>query len=215
MKHRAILVVFLLVLVFSANGQNPERAVSRNVLSSAAFPKIKVRVNGNFKYVGKFGFVIPKMANGQRYVFVDADKNKRVKRLFIFQFEEILKESSEIYRYSFANARKIGSHLFRHNTFAYGNREARRENPHGEGVLTEDFLVKMGYTVEDELMASRFLTVPDAEKKHEMIMFYIENVGETNHLLSDLYHNDERTEIWERIAASLTARSELAFTISD
>ena len=107
----------------------------------------------------------------------------------------------------------FGSHKFRQNTYAYSNTESRRENPENEGVLTFDFLQKKGYSLEDELMMSRFLTVPDEAKKNELILFYIENASETKHKLSEFYKDDEATEIWKNISKGLTERSLKAFKI--
>ena len=47
------------------------------------------------------------------------------------------------------------------------------------GVLMAVFLRERGYRLEDELMLSRFATVAGPDKKHELILFYIENVATT------------------------------------
>lgn len=209
-----ICVIILSALAVSASGQKDGRYVEKNVLVSDKLPKIKIIIDKDFKYVGKFDFKIREVAAGERFVFVDAD-NKKVERLFIAQFEGFLPGVDDFYRYNFDNAQMFGAHKFRQNTFAYSNAEARRENPAGEGVLTFDFLQKKGFSVEDELMLSRFLTVPDAEKKHELILFYIENVSETKHKLSEFYKDDEATEIWKNISKDLTRRSLKAFEIQN
>lgn len=210
------LLICLIVLVFvnSIFAQNAERRIEKNILISDKLPKVKIVVDKKFKYVGSFAFKIRDVAAGERYVFVDA-KNGKVKRMFIAQFEGFLPGVDDFYRYNFDNAQMFGSHKFRQNTFAYSNREARRENPAGEGVLTFDFLKQKGFSVEDELMLSRFLTVPDAEKKHELILFYIENVSESKHKLSEFYKDDEATEIWKNISKDLTQRSLKAFEIQN
>ena len=208
-----ILVSVLALLTLSSFGQKIERTVKGKTLASNQYPDIKIELDGDFKYVGKFDFTIRDIAKGERYVFVEAGKKKKIKRMFIAQFEEILPESPEFYRYNFETARKFGSHKFRQNTFAYSNKESRKENPQGEGVLTEDFLRQKGYELEDELMMSRFVTVPDAEKKRELILFYIENVSPTKHRVTDFYSGDNETEIWREISKALTERSLKAFQI--
>lgn len=207
-------LVTLLVSVNSVCARNDERRVVNNLLISDKLPKIKIAVDKKFKYAGRFDFKIRDVAAGERHVFVDA-KNGRVKRMFIAQFEGFLPGVDDFYRYSFDNAQLFGAHKFRHNTFAYSSKESRRENPENEGVLTVDFLQKKGYSVEDELMASRFLTVPDEEKKHELILFYIENVSAANHALSEFYKDDEPTEVWKNISKDLTRRSLKAFEIRE
>jgi hypothetical protein len=65
----------------------------------------------------------------------------------------------------------------------------------------------------DELMMSRFVTVPDEAKKHELILFYIENVSSTKHKLNEFYKGNDETEIWRQISQELTSRSLKAFKI--
>ena len=211
--------LFLLISsgsIYSSNkGLNRDdlRSVKSNILTSSQFPNMQVRVDKAFRYVGKFNFTIEGIARGERYVFMDA-KGRHVKRLFILQFEEIIPESTETYNYSFENALDLNGHKFRQNAYAHSNKEARRNNPKNEGPLTEAFLKKKGYVLEDEYMMSRFVNVPDAERKHELILFYIENLSPTGHRLTELYRGgDEETPIWKEISKALTKRSFENFSI--
>jgi hypothetical protein len=70
-----------------------------------------------------------------------------------------------------------------------------------------------GYKLDDELMSSRFLTVPDAEKKNELILFYMENVSGTKRKLADFYIGDDETAIWKQTAGGLKERAMAAFSI--
>jgi hypothetical protein len=214
MLKAAKILLFAALLIFSATvvfGQ--KRSVVGKTLISDALPKIKVKLKGDFRYVGKFDFRIRDVAAGERYVFVEADRNKRIRRLFIAQFEGFLPGVAQTYNYRFDDALKFGAHKFRQNTYAYSNEESERENPQNEGALTAKFLREKGYKFEDEFMMSRFVTVPDAERRHELILFYIENVGPTGRRVSDFYRGDDETEIWREISAGLTERSLKAFEI--
>lgn len=201
----------LLTLAVSSFGQ-VIRKIENNALISSDLPKIVVRIDKKFKYVGKVDFRIRDVAVGERYVFVDA-RGKNVQRLFMAQFEHILPESTEIYRYSFDKALDFDGHKFRQNTYAFSNLSAVTENPTGEAALTQTFLKEKGFRLEDELMMSRFITVPDPEKKHELILFYIENITPTKQRLADFYTGDEETEVWRRISQDLTKRSLGAFKV--
>jgi hypothetical protein len=206
-----LLVTILILSGGSVFGQ--KREVRGKAIISDALPKIKVKLHGNFKYIGKFDFRIRDIAAGQRYVFAEVDKKKRVQRLFIAQFEGFLPGVSETYNYRFDNALNFGTHKFRHNTYAFSNQENERENPENEGALTSKFLREKGYTFEDEFMMSRFVTVPDAERKHELILFYMENVSKTGHRLSEFYNGEEETEIWKTISKGLKERSLQSFKV--
>lgn len=202
----------ILIIVSFSQGQTIGRRVENNTLISDDLPAIKITVNKDFKYIGRFDFKIRDVATGERLVFVDA-AGKKVRRLFIAQFEGFLPNIDDFYRYNFDNAELFGTHKFRQNTYAYSNLQAREENPEGESSLTYDFLLDKGYEVEDQVMMSRFLTVPDEKKKHELILFYLENVSDSNHKLAEFYKDDNSTAIWQEISKALTERSLKSFVI--
>lgn len=85
------------------------RYVQGNILISKKLPRIKIRVDEEFSYVGNFDFEIiassdeyPKeligkpVASGERSVFA-ANRDSLVDKLFIVQFEGFLTENDFIY----------------------------------------------------------------------------------------------------------------------
>ncbi len=190
----------------------PARRVIDRKLVSDALPSLRIQLKQPFHYIGSFSFQIEDMAAGERFVFLETE-GKNVRRMFVAQFESILPRSSEIYRYNFENAMKMGQHSFRHNTFAFSVAEARKEAPGKEADLTARFLEQKGFIADDEWMASRFLTLGDESRKHEMILFYMEPVASSGYHLSDFYKGEEETDVWKKLSAELRARSLEAFTI--
>jgi hypothetical protein len=83
------------VLAKTAGGDSPQRFVRDRVLVSNRLPAIRVKLSRAFRYIGKFDFTIPDVAKGERYIFV-ATQGRKIKRLFIAQFEAILPESTVI-----------------------------------------------------------------------------------------------------------------------
>ena len=209
---RATLFVCLFVLIASFLRADDLRKVDGNVLISNSSPKLRIQVSKEFRYLGSFPFRIQDMAAGYRFIFVDGDRN-HVRRLFIVQFETILPESTEIYRYSFDNALLMEGLPFRHNLFAFSVRQNIKQNPHAEVAVTQDFLDKKNYKISDEWMASRFLTLGDDSRKSEMILFYMEPVSSTGYRLTHFYQGDEPTQVWEKISKDLDVRSRSAFQI--
>lgn len=194
---------------------SPENVwVDGQIIHSKKLPPINIGVANEFKYIGKFAFEIDSLATGERFVFADADQ-KNVRRLIIFQFEQFLPTTDEIYRYSFDNALVLGNHKFKQNTFAYSNAAALRNSPNREGALTATFLTGKGFSVEDEFMLSRYVTLGNADRKSELIIFYIENASTSGHSISEFYDGDDETEIWQTISAGLNQRALASFTVSE
>ncbi len=217
MRTKCILTTLLVFVILSSqkgssNKVELERYIKGQNLISKKLPKIKITLDESFAYQGKFDFKISDIAKGERYIFVDSD-NYKVKRMFMAQFEGFLASNDEFYRYRFANATKIGNHKFRQNTYAYSNSESIAMNPEGEAALTFKLLTDKGFTIEDEMMMSRFVTVAGEERKHELILFYVENVSESGHKLIEFYEDDTETQIWQDISKHLTERSLQNFEI--
>jgi hypothetical protein len=215
----AVAFVFLCILTLPLSGPSVEkrhgpheRRVEKNIIISAEYPKIRIRIAETFCFVGSHPIRIRDIAEGERFVFAETD-GKQIRRLFIAQFEEFLPTSDEIYRYSFDTARTLGGHRFRHNTFAFSMAENEKENPGAESAATAAFLRSKGYVFEDELIVSRFLTLGGPDRKHELILFYCENASTTGRALKDFYAGDDATEVFAAIAPGLEARSLEAFAI--
>lgn len=205
-------LILLGTSILTADAQS--RKVDGRVLTSDSLPRIQVTVHRDFDYVGKFDFVLKGIAKGERYVFVDADQTKKIRRLFIAQFEGFLPDQPHTYNYNFDDAALMAGQKFRQNTYAFSNSVAERESPDAEAALTVKFLRARGFEIEDELMMSRFLTVPDAERKNELILFYLENASSSGKKIADFYSGDTETEVWQKISVGLTSRSRKAFKVS-
>ncbi len=217
MVSKRILFFLFAFLILSCGKDSPskeeqERYVEGQSLFSMKLPKIKIALDEAFAYQGKFDFKIRDVAEGERYIFVDSE-NLKITRMFIAQFEWFLPSNDESYRYSFTNAMKMGNHKFRQNTYAYSNSESLAANPAGEAALTFKFLSDKGFEIEDELMMSRFVTVDGEDRKHELILFYMENVSDSGYELKEFYDDDSETQIWLDISKSITERSLRNFEI--
>jgi hypothetical protein len=99
---------------------------------------------------------IDNVAGGNRYVFVRTTPDKHIQQMFIIQQEEFLPTSNDTYKYRITNPTKLGSIEYRHSVDIYNNDAEIREAPGKEGDVTKRFLEAHGYTLEPELVMSRF-----------------------------------------------------------
>ena len=202
------------------------RFVSENVITSDSLPKIEIKVHEAFTFLGKFDFEIiassdeyekkilgKPIAAGERLVFVNADDDKQVNKLFVVQLEGFLPLYDFTYNYDFSNAEFIGENRYRHNTWFYNSGQLAQENPKGEGAKTRKFLEDKGFRLEDEFMMSRFVGLASEDRKNEIIIYYIEmlrkNTGYTLKEIEDTINKEEATIIRNE----LIERSKKSFTI--
>jgi hypothetical protein len=208
MRAAAIATLALLLTSACMSARIPTRPrVRRNRIVSYAKPAAVIEIAPTFRYVGRFPFVIGDIAAGERIVFAVTEQ-KRVKRLFVAQFEEFLPSSSEIYRYSFDNAREIGGLRFRHNTGGYN---VTRLGPGSEATAMHAFLKRKGYAVDDELLMSRFVTLGATDRRSELILFYLEPARDHGLTVDVL---DEGNAKWQSVRKMLERRSTESFRVT-
>jgi hypothetical protein len=174
-----------------ARNRDQPSQVEHNTFVSSADPKIRVKVNRNFAYVGKVAFTIDDQAGGNRYVFVHATRNKHIQQMFIIQQEGFFASSGEIYRYKMTTPAKLGNFDYQHSVIVYDDEANIREEPGKEADLTRRFLTTRGYVLEPDLVMSRFARPADSERKHEIIFFCYENLSSYGHRLKDFSENSE------------------------
>lgn len=202
------------------------RSVSENVLISRDLPKIEIKVDDEFKYVGSFEFEIiassdeyskemlgKPVAAGDRFVFSKNNENGIIEKLFVVQLEGFLPSNDLIYNYNFDNSEFIGNNKYRHNTWFHDGKKSSMENPKGEGALTLNFLQAKGLKLADELMMSRFVGLASDDRKNEIIIFYFEMLkNETGYSLDD-WENSVPREEKVKIDSAFVVRSKKSFTI--
>jgi len=177
------------VALFSAPPENDAAQASRvenKIFVSPDNPKIRVSVDNKFQYIGDVRFTVDNVAAGSRYVFLRATPGKHVQQMFIIQQEGFLATSSDTYKYSITNPAKLGRFEYRHSADFYDNDAEIRGAPGKEGDITKRFLEALGYTLEPELVMSRFARPADSQHKYEIIFFCYENLSNYGHKLADL-----------------------------
>jgi len=215
MRYRRLMFLFAATVCTSCTtvkSQVPTREVHEQELRSSELPALRIRVDSAFTFLGTIPFVIGDFADGQRFVFIDAD-GVVVRRMIIAQFESIFPEADQTYNYSFDGTPVVAGYSWRRNPFAFSNREAAADNPQGEAALTATFLGDRGFQFADEMMLVRHLTVPDSARKHELILFYMEPVENAGVRLADLYEDGNETELFDSLAVELGVRADAAFEI--
>ncbi|BFP41828.1 hypothetical protein FGF1_26730 [Flavobacteriaceae bacterium GF1] len=241
MNKRYILITLAVLLLSCQTRKNkvkddlqsvsPEKTIKRwvetNVLTSNNLPKIEIKVDNEFRFMGQFDFEIlasssehpedmqgKPVAAGERYIFARVDENRSVDKLFIVQFEGFLPENDFIYNYNFSNADSIGENRYRHNTWFYDSKKLARENPNGEGAKTRAFLEGKGYLLEDEFMMSRFVGLASEDRKNEIIIYYLEMLNKTTGISLEEYENSISDEKAKSIRTSFIGRSRKSFDIT-
>ena len=109
-KNSLVFFFVISLFVFTAGAQKtgkPDREVKGRVLTSKNTPQIRLKFGKMFKFAGSQDFVLYDRAKAEQYFFVEAE-NKKIKRLFMIQFESFLPGTDGKYDYNESQTLDIG-----------------------------------------------------------------------------------------------------------
>jgi hypothetical protein len=186
----------------------PPRYLEDGVLVSTCRPVLRLRADTGFRYLGAHPFRIGDVAAGERHVFADTS-GFRARRLLLLQFEGFLDGAEGSYNYRITNPTVLGGETYNQNVYLFSSRGDLAP----EGVATRAFLERNGLDWPDEQMMSRFVRTVDPERRHELIIFYIESMADAGYTLAEIGDDGGVRPPYRAVADSLTARSLRAFSI--
>ncbi len=223
----------LAVLAITACSQTPsreagpERHFTGGTFTSSRLPRISIRVEEDFQYLGATAFELAGEAQVDRHHLVDVGADGQVERVLILHFEGFLPENEETYRYGIPSGQnaagpdfrftlepvRLGSHDYIHNTWFFSAQENIEANPDRELARSARLLKSHGYTLPEELRMSRFVRIVDEEAKHEFIIFYLEPLAPSGFRASQFVEGGAGAAIFDRLSAEVTARSLAVFRV--
>lgn len=181
----AIFFVFLLNNFLLSQKVQTTRNVNGRVLTSKDLPQIRLKFDKKFKFAGSHKFVLYDRANVEQYFFVEAE-DKKIKRMYMLQFEGFLPNIEAKYDYNEPNSVEIGGLKYFSNAEFVPNVETvLKAVPDSDIARAAKFLQDKGFTLMKSLVFQRFVRVIDEAKRNEFIMAYIEE-AEDEKSLQDL-----------------------------
>jgi len=157
---------------------NQMRRVKRQVLTSTSLPPIRIKFDKAFKYVGSQRFILYGRSQVEQHFFVNADKEKRIKRMYMMQFEGYLPNIKATYDYPVTKTVTLGGQTYIVNSEGIPNVPAAlKENPQSDVTRAASFLESKGYRISESIMFQRFVRLVDDAKRNEFILLYVEDPG--------------------------------------
>ncbi|NKB33267.1 MAG: hypothetical protein GKR91_09225 [Pseudomonadales bacterium] len=203
MKTSSLFVCLITsTIIYSVKANEDLRQVVDNVLISGQQPRLALRIDSPFEYVGVHEFDIRGIAGGTRHVWVDAENN-RIQRMFVVQLEGFYSEADGQYHYDLSQSPEVAGYLWRSNGYSFDLSETRQEDPGNESSITATYLEEKGFELPDLILMWRSLTVVNETRTHEAILFLMESGDEHGLEISDIYRNNESTDLWKEIQIRL------------
>lgn len=198
----------------SREANRAARSVKGQVLTSSRLPPLRIKFDKAFKHAGSQSFTLYDRALAEQHYFVAADKEQRIKRLFIVQFEGYLPGIDATYNYPATKTIELAGQSYIVNAQVVPSVAAvLRQNPESDAARAVAFLEGKGYRAGEGVLFQRFVRVVDEARRNEFILLYIEDLSATGMTATDLAEGMRDASRQERILEDLSSRALKAFTI--
>ncbi|MDX2149101.1 MAG: hypothetical protein SFV54_00070 [Bryobacteraceae bacterium] len=201
-----VAAILLPALAALAAAQKPtERVVKGTVLTSDDNPKVRIELPRGAKYLGGERWDLYSIADCELHVWVEADEGKTVTRLYWVQFEGYLPSQPERrYNYPFSKTMKIADLDFDVRTRASAGTAQQR--PDSDGAHVSARVQSAGYRLPRDLMSVRLVHLPDEQKRKELMIIYMEDLGPAGVTASDLQPGGKASDRWAELERGLLER---------
>jgi hypothetical protein len=174
----------------------PARSVVGRVLTSRADPALRIRVDERFTYAGGQRFILRDVADAEQHFFVESlpgRDSKAIRRLYWIQFEQYLPGRGGSYNYDADAALNAWGLALR----THVRRFVEPPSPGSDRFRVHEFLERTGYRVPDPSIRARLVFVPEANRRQELMIIYLEAAGSADPT------DAERSNLIQRAIAGL------------
>lgn len=189
------------------------RIVKGQELISPSWPAVRLKFDAAFKYIGMTDFILYNVARAEQHFFVDADQDKRIRRLYWIQFEGYLPDNTNSYNYHSPKKVNLGGLEFFAD--AYARQIGTGGRPDSDGAKAQEFLKSQGYQLaSDQVLMQRLVHLVGEARRNELMMIYMEDLSPLKLTAADLAPNGKAAAQWEEIAKGLLERATKGVTLT-
>jgi hypothetical protein len=205
--------IFLSALLAS-QANSPERQVHGNAVSSDHDPRMLIQLPASAQYVGADRWILYDIADCEVHVFVEADAQKNVQRLYWVQFESYVPTRPELHHtYDSPRHAQIGGLDFFVDTWVRAH--DAQTTPGSDREHIQAIISAKGYKMPAGMMDVRLVHLLDAEKRKELMIIYGEDLASTAFTAADLQEKGKAHEQWPAIEKGLIERAEKKIVLKE
>jgi hypothetical protein len=160
------------------------RTVEGATIKSKSDPKVSISFDKAIHYIGGDRFPLYGVADAELHLFVDADANRYVKRLYWVQFEGYLPSNDHTYDYSSDPTIEAAGWTWHTNSKVRPKDTKWRADSDGGHMLA--LLESKGYKLNGDYARLRLVHLTDETKRSELMIIYMEpasGASDTDQLL--------------------------------
>lgn len=185
---------------------SPSRQVEANRLISGHDPIMQIILPENAHFIGSERWNLFDVADAEIYMFVEADKNKKIIRYYWIQFEAYLPSKPD-YFYEYKNGSNDIIAGLDFNLRARFGSTAEIPKPGSDLEHAYKLITDAGYILPADLMNVRFVYIPDSAKRKELMVIYAEDMAPTGVTSAELIATGKIDPRWAAIESKLIERA--------
>lgn len=196
----------------------PAGKVEGHIVAHPGTPALKVGVPATATYVGAERFTLYGVADCEIHVFVEADEQKRIRKLYWIQFEGYLPSRPDArYEYGENDRRmELWGQAAWMRIFLSRTERPTREGSDSERVRS--ILTRAGYIAPPHLMMVRLVRLLDDPQgtgygRSELMMIYAEDMAPTGLTVDDVTTDGKSNARWTALEQPLIDRAAAAFSV--
>lgn len=199
------LALLVLASAAAAAERSPERVVRGSTITSAHDPAITIRLPKHVRYAGAARWDLYDICDAELHVFVEADPQQHVQRLYWVQFEHYLPDNSYTYTYPFTEKLTLGGREFDVTTnFRPTLTPAPKVGSDRERVF--QLVQRAGYQLPSETMSVRLVHLLDDAKRQELMFIYMEDLALNRSNVAQLQEAETDSK-WQGLKVELIERA--------
>lgn len=204
-------MTFLCCSVMGSQEKSPERLVRANVLTSERDPSIQIELPKQVRYVGGDRWLLFGIADCEIHVFVQADAQNNVQRLYWLQFEGFIPTRPELkHNYTATRTEKLDGMDF--DVRARFGSSKEKPKPGSDLEHVQALIQAKGYKLPDAMMNVRFVRFLDDQRRKELMTIYAEDLKPTGFTETDLVQGGKDYQQWPMIENGLIERAKKDLT---
>ena len=184
----------------------PSRTVEGSTITSANDPAIRITLPASAIHVGAVRWHLYKVADAELHAFVEADPSGLVHRFYWIQFEALLPASKGKYDYSQTSVPgTLGSYpVLVTPDIDPGPNKA---TPGSDGHAFRALLADKGYRLPPWMMDVRFIYLPTADHRKELMIIYGEDMDATAAAIAAGRAKEAQSFSWADLSGPVVERA--------
>jgi hypothetical protein len=207
-----LLLFFLRGAMLLAQAAPPEREVAGNMVTSEHDPAVRIELPKAAQYVGADRWGLYGIADCELHAFVEADAQKKVRRMYWVQFEGYLPSRPDLHHtYDSPKHATVDGMDFYVDTWV--RTKDTTIEPGSDREHIEALVRAKGYRMPEAMMYVRLVHLLDKEKRKELMIIYGEDLAPTGFTAAELSEGGKAHDRWPAMADAMLERAQGRITI--